>query len=91
MTAEQIRAEKISNASNITSSNPSREEQLQLLIYAAIYEVAAQLAELNDSLRPKNWSEGCQEAVSPYWNTLLQCTSETCHRPLPCAVHGAKP
>lgn len=31
---------------------------------------------------------GCQETVHPYWNTLLECTSETCHRPLPCVVHG---
>ncbi len=32
----------------------------------------------------------CQAVVPPFWNTLLQCTSETCHRPLPCPVHGNK-
>ena len=30
---------------------------------------------------------GCQATVAPHWNTLAQCTSETCHRPLPCGVH----
>jgi hypothetical protein len=35
--------------------------------------------------------EGCQVGVRPYWNTLLECTSETCHRPLPCPMHGGKP
>lgn len=30
----------------------------------------------------------CRETVAPYWNTLLECTSETCHRPLPCLIHG---
>jgi hypothetical protein len=29
----------------------------------------------------------CQEAVPPYWNTALQCTSETCNRPVPCILH----
>jgi hypothetical protein len=32
----------------------------------------------------------CDAVVPPYWNTLLQCTSETCHRPLPCAIHDAQ-
>jgi hypothetical protein len=30
---------------------------------------------------------GCQAVVPPYWNTLLECTSETCNRPLPCTIH----
>jgi hypothetical protein len=30
---------------------------------------------------------GCQKTVAPYWNTARECTSETCNRPLPCAVH----
>lgn len=41
----------------------------------------------------RHWPGGsgyCRETVPPYWNTLLECTSETCHRPLPCEVHGAK-
>lgn len=29
----------------------------------------------------------CQEVVAPYWNTKDECTSEICHRPLPCVVH----
>ena len=33
---------------------------------------------------------GCKRAVPPYWNTAWQCTSETCHRPLPCPVHDTK-
>lgn len=43
-------------------------------------------------LRSQYWHPGmgCQEKVAPYWNTLLECTSETCHRPLPCVVHGGK-
>lgn len=34
---------------------------------------------------------GCQAVVPPYWNTELECTSETCHRPLPCSVHPPAP
>lgn len=30
----------------------------------------------------------CHATVPPYWNSLLECTSETCHRPLPCPVHN---
>jgi hypothetical protein len=56
MTAEQIRAEKVNNAREIENSNPSRQEQLHLLIYAAVYEVAAQLAELNHHLQKGNCS-----------------------------------
>jgi uncharacterized protein (DUF3820 family) len=36
-------------------------------------------------------ADGCQAVVLPYWNTLLECTSEICHRPLPCAIHDAAP
>jgi len=35
--------------------------------------------------------EDCLATVPPYWNTLLQCTSETCHRPRPCPVHESEP
>ena len=42
-----------------------------------------------DSLVPENPT--CEGIVPPYWNTELQCTSETCHRPLPCPVHNSRP
>ena len=33
--------------------------------------------------------DDCAAVVPPYWDTLRECTSETCHRPLPCSVHKA--
>jgi uncharacterized protein (DUF3820 family) len=44
---------------------------------------------LRDDLAATVEVEECQAVVSPYWNTLLQCTSETCHRPMPCPLHSA--
>jgi len=29
----------------------------------------------------------CSATVPQYWNTKLECTSEVCHRPLPCPIH----
>jgi hypothetical protein len=29
----------------------------------------------------------CRHMVVPFWNTKDECTSETCHRPLPCSIH----
>jgi hypothetical protein len=29
----------------------------------------------------------CEAAVPPYWDVEKECTSETCNRPMPCAVH----
>lgn len=29
----------------------------------------------------------CKMAVAPHWDTGLEATTETCHRPLPCVVH----
>ncbi len=37
--------------------------------------------------RPKD-EMGCQSTVLPYWDRLLEITSETCNRPLPCPVHN---
>jgi hypothetical protein len=31
----------------------------------------------------------CHAVVPPYWNTALQCVSETCNRPMPCIMHTA--
>ena len=31
---------------------------------------------------------GCLEIVPPHWDTGLEATTETCHRPLPCSVHS---
>jgi hypothetical protein len=34
--------------------------------------------------------DGCNATVPPYWDRINECTSETCHRPLPCLVHPQK-
>lgn len=43
--------------------------------------------ELNEHVSINPSLPDCRESVPPYWNTLLECTSETCHRPLPCPIH----
>lgn len=32
----------------------------------------------------------CTATVLPYWNEILQCTSEICHHSLPCFLHTKK-
>lgn len=47
------------------------------------------LPEQSEKIFPSHQT-GCQEVVPPHWDTGLECTSETCHRPLPCIVHDKK-
>ena len=30
----------------------------------------------------------CRETVATHWDTGLESTTELCHRPLPCSIHG---
>lgn len=51
MTAEEIREEMKRNVEAIRIQNPDRGEMLTTLLYSALYEIAAQLAELNERFR----------------------------------------
>lgn len=52
-----------------------------------MHEVKAKKDEAMKKFWENCQSETCQEAVPPHWDRLLECTSEKCHRPLPCPVH----
>ena len=76
----EMDADKLFNAMRTVISSYadySRQADMEIL----------RLRRLLEEKESKNWTGGCQESVSPYWSPSLQCTTETCHRTLPCIIH----
>lgn len=87
-----ILSESQTQESNAEAARMRQIEQRRVLegIFDAPFVVAG--IDLNE-----DWSgddpirlDCCKETVPLHWDTKNECTSETCNRPLPCAVHNGQ-